>query len=154
MIYSFWSIKVKCKKDLQTSLSGKNMRWLWVGSLICLPVCWNAKAVWEGRNFLIGYLYITGLQNERQFHLIYCLTELKLDPKENNIIENNRKEIHISIFCFLCHLAWLLIQWLLYFKGFYLKLQDHSWKTKIQTALTETSRAQQFTAVITNVWMS
>lgn len=38
-------------------------------------------------SFLIGYLYITGFQNERQFHLIYCLTELKLDPKENNTIE-------------------------------------------------------------------
>lgn len=38
-------------------------------------------------SFLIGYLYITGLQNERQFHLIYCLTELKLDPKKNNVTE-------------------------------------------------------------------
>lgn len=36
---------------------------------------------------MIGYLYIIDPQNECQFCLISCLTELKLDPKENNMIE-------------------------------------------------------------------
>ena len=48
-------------------------------------------------SFLIGYLYITGFQNERQFHLIYCLTELKLDPKENNMIEMKNISIFYSL---------------------------------------------------------
>lgn len=94
-------------------------------SLICAPVFWKAKAQGKKKplqhSFLIDYLYITGLQNERQFHLIYCLTELKLDPKENNMTEMK------STFPFSTPIV--VVDSMTKEVVFYSKLQGNSWKT-------------------------
>ena len=87
-------------------------------------------------SFLIGYLYITALQNERQFHLIYCLTELKLDPKENNTIEMK------STFPFFLPLRSpppIIVVDSMTKEVFYLNLREHSYR-KLFTDLNSQKR--------------
>ena len=105
---------------------------------------------------MIGYLYITGFQNERQFHLIYCLTELKLDPKENNMIEMKSTFPFSTLSLSPPPILDSMMKEVFFFCLLFIqKSQEHSWKTfqtEIQMPLPQTSCARQsFTAVIANV---